>query len=55
MCSVQVSKPNVPLELAELDVPEPNVRQVGIKVQACGICYSDSLPREIHLAVRDLI
>jgi D-arabinose 1-dehydrogenase-like Zn-dependent alcohol dehydrogenase len=43
MRSVQVSKPNGPFEIVERDVPEPGVRQVRIKVQACGICHSDSL------------
>ena len=46
MRSIQVSKPNGPLELVERDVPEPNVRQVRIKVQACGICHSDSFTKD---------
>jgi D-arabinose 1-dehydrogenase-like Zn-dependent alcohol dehydrogenase len=39
---VQVAKPNAPLELVERPVPEPGPREVGIKIEACGICYSDS-------------
>ena len=45
MRSVQVSKPKGPLEIVG-DIPEPNARQVRIKVQACGICHSDSLTKE---------
>ena len=46
MRSVQVSKPNGALEIIEKDIPEPGARQVRIKVQACGICHSDSLTKE---------
>jgi D-arabinose 1-dehydrogenase-like Zn-dependent alcohol dehydrogenase len=34
MRSVQVSKPNGPLEIVERDIPEPGVGKVPIKVQA---------------------
>ncbi|MFY9610155.1 MAG: alcohol dehydrogenase [Blastocatellia bacterium] len=43
---VQVSRPNGPLELVEREIPEPGAGQVRIKVEACGICHSDSLTRE---------
>ncbi|HXX98526.1 MAG TPA: alcohol dehydrogenase [Candidatus Bathyarchaeia archaeon] len=46
MRSVQVSKPKGPLEIVERDIPEPGARHVRIKVQACGICHSDSLTKE---------
>ena len=46
MRSVQVSKPKGPFEIVERDVPEPGAAQVRIKVQACGICHSDSLMKE---------
>ena len=46
MRSVQVSKPNGTLEIIEKDIPEPSARQVRIKVQACGICHSDSVTKE---------
>ena len=46
MRSVQVSKPKGPLEIVERDIPEPEGKQVRIKVQACGICHSDSLTKE---------
>jgi D-arabinose 1-dehydrogenase-like Zn-dependent alcohol dehydrogenase len=43
---VQVSKPNGPFEIVEREVPELGPTQVRIKVQACGICHSDSLLKE---------
>src|SRR2546421_2766858 len=46
MRSVQVSKPNGPLEIVEKDTPQPGTRQVRIKVQACGVCHSDSFTKE---------
>ena len=46
MRSVHVTKANGPFELVEKDIPEPGARQVRIKVQACGICHSDSLTKE---------
>ncbi|MGD9502466.1 MAG: alcohol dehydrogenase catalytic domain-containing protein, partial [Methyloceanibacter sp.] len=39
---VQVAKPNAPFELVEREMPEPGPREARIKVEACGICYSDS-------------
>ncbi|MGH6801792.1 MAG: alcohol dehydrogenase catalytic domain-containing protein, partial [Methyloceanibacter sp.] len=39
---VQVAKPNSPFELVERPLPEPGPQQVRIKVEACGICHSDS-------------
>ena len=46
MRSVHVTKANGPFELLEKDIPEPGARQVRIKVQACGICHSDSFTKE---------
>jgi D-arabinose 1-dehydrogenase-like Zn-dependent alcohol dehydrogenase len=46
MRSVQVSKPGTRLEIVEKDLPEPGARQVRIKVQACGVCHSDSVTKE---------
>ena len=42
MRSIQVSKPKGPLEMVEKDIPEPGPRHVRIKVQACGVCHTDS-------------
>jgi D-arabinose 1-dehydrogenase-like Zn-dependent alcohol dehydrogenase len=46
MRSVQVSKPKGPLEIVEKDIPKPGAREVRIKVQACGVCHSDSFTKE---------
>ena len=43
MRAVQVSRPGGPLELVERDIPDPRPGTVRIKVQACGICHSDSV------------
>jgi D-arabinose 1-dehydrogenase-like Zn-dependent alcohol dehydrogenase len=43
---VQVSRPNGALEIIERQIPEPGPGTVRIKVQACGICHSDSLVKE---------
>src|SRR5881628_691132 len=43
---VQVPRPNGPLEIIERAVPDPAAGQVRIKVQACGICHSDTLTKE---------
>jgi len=43
---VQVSRPNGPFELVEREIPEPDAGTVRIKVQACGICHSDSFTKE---------
>lgn len=31
------------LELVEIEIPEPGPRQVRIRIEACGVCHSDSL------------
>ena len=46
MRAVQVSRPGGPLELVEREIPEPGPGTVRIKVQACGVCHSDSLVKE---------
>jgi D-arabinose 1-dehydrogenase-like Zn-dependent alcohol dehydrogenase len=46
MRAVQVSRPNGPFEIVERDIPEPGPGRVRIKVQACGICHSDTLTKE---------
>jgi len=42
----QISKPGADFEIVERKIPEPAPGQVRIKVQACGICHSDSLTKE---------
>jgi D-arabinose 1-dehydrogenase-like Zn-dependent alcohol dehydrogenase len=43
---VQVSGPNRPFEIVERQIPEPGIGSVRIKVQACGVCHSDSVTKE---------
>ena len=44
--AVQVEAAGGPLTLVERDLPQPGDGHVRIKVQACGICHSDSLTKE---------
>ncbi len=46
MRAVQVPRANAPFELIEREIPEPARGQVRIRVQACGICHSDSFTKE---------
>jgi D-arabinose 1-dehydrogenase-like Zn-dependent alcohol dehydrogenase len=45
MRAIQVAAPGGAFELVQRDVPEPGAGQVRIKVEACGICHSDSLTK----------
>jgi D-arabinose 1-dehydrogenase-like Zn-dependent alcohol dehydrogenase len=45
---VQVAQPNGPFEMVEREIPQPSFGEVRIKVQACGICHSDTLTKEGH-------
>ena len=45
---VQVPRAGGPLELVEREVPEPERGWVRVKVEACGVCHSDSLVKEGH-------
>jgi D-arabinose 1-dehydrogenase-like Zn-dependent alcohol dehydrogenase len=42
----QVTRPNGPFEIVEREIPEPTAGSVRIKVEACGICHSDSMTKE---------
>jgi D-arabinose 1-dehydrogenase-like Zn-dependent alcohol dehydrogenase len=46
MRAIQVKNAKGPFELVERSVPEPGPGQVRVKVQATGICHSDSLTKE---------
>lgn len=48
MRAVQVSRPGGPLEMVERPIPQPGPREVRVKVQACGLCHSDSLTKDGH-------
>lgn len=42
----QVSQPKAPFELVERDIPEPAAGQIRLKVEACGVCHSDSFTKD---------
>jgi alcohol dehydrogenase len=46
MRAVQVSRAGGPLEIVERDIPEPGPGFVRIKVQACGVCHSDTVTKD---------
>jgi D-arabinose 1-dehydrogenase-like Zn-dependent alcohol dehydrogenase len=46
MRAVQVSRPGAKLELVEREIPQPGPGTVRIKVEACGVCHSDSMTVE---------
>ncbi len=50
MKAAQVTRPGGPIELVEREVPQPGPGEVRVRVQACGICHSDELTKEGHLA-----
>ena len=46
MRAVQVSQPKGKLELVEREIPEAGTGMVRIKVEACGVCHSDSVTKD---------
>src|SRR5256714_3648615 len=46
MKAAQISKPGGDFELVEREIPQPGHGQVRVKVEACGICHSDSVTKE---------
>src|SRR5277367_2605852 len=46
MKAAAVPSPGADFQIIERDVPNPEAGQVRIKVQACGVCHSDSLTKE---------
>jgi D-arabinose 1-dehydrogenase-like Zn-dependent alcohol dehydrogenase len=46
MRAVQVARAGGPLELVERDVPEPARGEVRVRIEACGVCHSDSFTVE---------
>src|SRR3954467_2303818 len=46
MRAAQVPYAKGPLELVEREIPQPSAGQVRIKVQACGVCHSDSVTKQ---------
>ena len=47
--AMQVTAPGKRLELVERDVPTPGRGEVLVRVEACGVCHSDSLTVEGHM------
>jgi D-arabinose 1-dehydrogenase-like Zn-dependent alcohol dehydrogenase len=43
---VQVTRSREPLELVERELPAPGAGAVRVKVEACGICHSDTMTKE---------
>lgn len=46
MRAVQIPGPKMPFELIEKEIPTPKRGTVRVKIQACGICHSDSFTKE---------
>src|SRR5690349_3422187 len=46
MKAAQIGKAGGDFELVERDIPEPIAGQVRVKVEACGICHSDTLVKD---------
>src|SRR5262245_11636667 len=42
----QIAEMKGPLEIVEREIPEPGAGFVRIKVEACGVCHSDSFTKE---------
>jgi alcohol dehydrogenase/propanol-preferring alcohol dehydrogenase len=43
---IQVAHKGGPFELVERELPQPARGEVRVKVQACGVCHSDSIAKE---------
>lgn len=41
-----VTKPRADFEIQEREIPQPGPNEVRIKVQACGVCFSDHLVKD---------
>jgi alcohol dehydrogenase len=46
MIAMMVPEPKGKLQRVERDIPSPGPRQLLIRVQACGVCHSDSMTME---------
>src|ERR1700726_808523 len=46
MTAAQINKAGGDFELVEREIPQPGPGQVRVKVEACGICHSDTLVKE---------
>src|ERR1700757_2609166 len=46
MKAAQVPNPGAEFEIVDRQIPQPDVGQVRVRVEACGICHSDVLVKE---------
>lgn len=46
MRAAQIARMNGPLEIVEREIPDPGAGFVRVKVEACGVCHSDSFTKE---------
>jgi D-arabinose 1-dehydrogenase-like Zn-dependent alcohol dehydrogenase len=46
MRAAQVPSPGADFQIVQREIPNPGAGQVRIRVQACGVCHSDSLTKE---------
>jgi D-arabinose 1-dehydrogenase-like Zn-dependent alcohol dehydrogenase len=46
MRAAQITRPNGPFEIVERPIPQPEAGWVRIKIEACGVCHSDSVVKE---------
>jgi D-arabinose 1-dehydrogenase-like Zn-dependent alcohol dehydrogenase len=46
MKAAQIPKPGAEFQIVDRDIPKPSAGEVRIKVQACGLCHSDSFTKE---------
>jgi D-arabinose 1-dehydrogenase-like Zn-dependent alcohol dehydrogenase len=46
MKAAQIAKPGADFEIVDREMPQPAAGQVRIKIEACGVCHSDSLTVE---------
>ena len=46
MKAVQVPTPGADFEVVEREIPQPGAGEVRIRVQACGVCHSDSVTKD---------
>jgi len=46
MKTIQIASPGGPFQLVDREIPKPKPDWVRIRVEACGVCHSDSLLKE---------